>query len=58
MPTPVRTHHGELLETFEHNGGDYHVALFERLDGNDLIDWMEDRWSNDRTDHGLDFSGI
>jgi Ser/Thr protein kinase RdoA (MazF antagonist) len=36
VPTPVRTDHGELVETFEHNGGDYHVALFERLGGNDL----------------------
>ena len=36
VPTPVRTSGGELLETFELNGAEYHVALFQRLDGSDL----------------------
>lgn len=36
VPKPVLASNGLLLETFEHQGKGYHVALFERLGGKPL----------------------
>lgn len=43
VPRPVRTADGKLLETFEHKDKEYHVGLFEKLDG-DLLLPEPKRW--------------
>jgi len=45
VPTPVRNHQGELLDSFGQGDRDFHVAMFERLPGEMMI-FARDKWTD------------